>query len=198
MIIDVTTPHGLKGRTTSDASPTALATSSQTTRSVNQKYLYTESSGSSSSRGSDILVPPTSFTSFQNHSVGEFCDPPPAYETIVVPSTSNTARRFLKRSAHRSACATSQQSGESGESGESRGHTCSESWETIHISSSLRPVPENADSVTFKKLSRPFCRDPSTPNTRWNEEEQTDKIARITRHLEREILQAQKIGGNIM
>ncbi|CAE6454532.1 unnamed protein product [Rhizoctonia solani] len=147
MIIDPIARE-LKSRTITEASPTASTSSPQITRSVDQCF-YTGLGESSSSPTSDNLIPSTQgFANGQNHSEEEPSEPPPAYEDVVVASTPNTTRRVLKRSAHRSSCASSQQSGDS------RGHIVSEPWETIHPS--MRPVPETSDSLTFEKLPRPF------------------------------------------
>ncbi|KAH7335329.1 hypothetical protein B0J17DRAFT_719866 [Rhizoctonia solani] len=148
MIIDPIAPQELKSRAITETISTASTSSPQITRSVDQCF-YTESSESSSSPTSGNRIPSTrSLVNGQNHSDEEPSEPPPAYETVVVPSTPSATRGVLKRSAHRSACASSQQPGDS------RGHIVSESWETIHPS--MRPVPETSDLLTFEKLSRPF------------------------------------------
>ncbi|CAE6529880.1 unnamed protein product [Rhizoctonia solani] len=153
MIIDPITHRYLKDGVITDASPTASTSLSQTTRFVNQQGFFTESNGSFSSRTSGDLVSPTQdLVGGQNCSSyrEEPSDLPPAYETVVAPSAPNATRRVLKRSAHRSSCANSQQSGAC------RDHTVSEPWEAVHTSSSMRTAPETSNSLTYEKLSRPF------------------------------------------
>ncbi|CAE6482170.1 unnamed protein product [Rhizoctonia solani] len=153
MIIDPIVPPNLKRPTITDATPLASTTPSQATRFVDQQCFQAESGGSSGSRTSDDLSTPTqSSVSDQSRTSGEEqpSDPPPAYESIVASSAPNATRRVLKRSVHRSSCASSQQSGDS------RDHIASESRETIHTPLSMRPVPEASDSLTYGKLPRPF------------------------------------------
>ncbi|CAE6525954.1 unnamed protein product [Rhizoctonia solani] len=152
MIIDPITSRDMKGRAITDVSSAASISSSPITRSVDQQCFPAESSGSSSSWTSGELVSPIqNSASGQNGPGEEPNDPPPAYETIVAPftPTPGTTGRVLKRSAHRSSCDSSQQSGDS------RDHIVSESWETAQTSSSMRPVPETSE-LTYEKLSRPF------------------------------------------
>jgi hypothetical protein len=115
MIIDAITPRDSKGYRTNDAN-TLITTCD--IRSVDQRspLAHTELIGSSSLHASsDFVVPIQSSVNSQNSTTEEELplDPPPEYEAVVTPSTSNATQRVLRKSANRSSYPRPETSGDS-------------------------------------------------------------------------------------